>query len=242
MKGSLHKKYDFSSIITIDDLKYLSSLILPKFNFVKYHIETKDGARYDINSLDEILQYDNYDDRKIELLSIRANFLSNNSFVYPNIKITLYDNSIYEASCILDINDLEECEIIYYSKKIEEFTKRIRASYWWCHKQTFYNICGILLYFLFALIYIYNTDNNENYNKVYNFLVLQGWAGICMVTTMSFGKRVILYLFPKACFCIGMQKKFLDCKIKCRNFLFITILATIILGVISSIIAHLIIT
>ena len=38
MKGNLHKKYEFATIITEGDLKALSTLVSAKFNFVKYEI------------------------------------------------------------------------------------------------------------------------------------------------------------------------------------------------------------
>ena len=241
MKGNLHKVYKFATIITEEDLRSISSLVLSKFDYVRYEIKTKDGAEYCVDNLDSILNYDNHDYRKIVLFRVKGNRRERDSFVFPNISISLYDNSIYQEACILDINGLEDTDIVYFSQKVKDFTNQIKAPYWWCHTDSFYFVLGIILYILFGIIYLINVNNEEAYDKIYNILILQGISAICMFVSMYFGQKLVSYIFPEGCFCIGEQKRYIKRKEKYRSIIFWSILVTIILGVISNIISHLVI-
>ena len=126
MIGNLHKKYEFATIITESDLKAVSALVSSKFEFVKYEIKTKDGAEYCVDNFDDILNYDNHDYRKIVLFRAKGNRNERDSFVFPNISISLYDNSIYQEACILDIKGLDDTEIVYFSQKVKDFTEQIK--------------------------------------------------------------------------------------------------------------------
>ena len=241
MKGNLHKKYEFATIIAEDNLQTLSMLVSSKFEFVKYEIKTKDGAEYCVDKLDDILNYDNHDYRKIVLFRVKGNHNERDSFVFPNISISLYDNSIYQEACVLDIKGLDDTEIVYFSQKVKDFTEQIKAPYWWCHKDSFYVVLGVILYILFGILYLVNVNNKEAYDKIYNILILQGISAICMFVSMYFGQKLISYIFPEGCFCVGEQKRHIKRKEKYRSIAFWTILVTIILGVISNIISHLVI-
>ena len=241
MIGNLHKKYEFATIITESDLKAVSALVSSKFEFVKYEIKTKDGAEYCVDNLDDILNYDNHDYRKIVLFRVKGNRNERDSFVFPNISISLYDNSIYQEACVLDIKGLDDTEIVYFSQKVKDFTEQIKAPYWWYHKDSFYVVLGVILYILFGILYLVNVNNKDAYDKIYNILILQGISAICMFVSMYFGQKLISYIFPEGCFCIGEQKRHIKRKEKYRSIAFWTILVTIILGVISNIISHLVI-
>ncbi len=232
MKGSLHQSYDYSSIITADDLKKISSLVTSKFKFVKFEIKTKEGGVYCADKLDDILQYDNHDYRKIVLFRVSGNNQERDSFAFPCISISLYDNSIYKESCTLDIRDVEESEIVYFSQRVKDYTNQIKTPYWWCYKNAFYFCLGIILYILFSIIYFANV-NNDGYNKIYNVLILQGISALCMYISLYFGKKIISYFFPEGCFCIGEQKKHIRRKKKYRDILLWTILVGLAVGIIA---------
>lgn len=240
MKGNLYKSYDFASIVTKDDLRDLLSLVTTKFEFVKCSIKTKDGAEYNSITLEEVLQYDNCDYRKIICLSIKGNKDESNSFSFPNISITLCDNSVYDKSFILEIRDLEESEIVYYVRKIEDFVKRIRAFYWFVHKIGFYIFLGFLVYLIFALFYLLKIGSSEG--KAYNFLMLQSFALFFCGTSVFWGRKLMSFLFPEFCFCIGELVRYIQKKEKMRTFIFGTLLVGLAISVFASIISHFILS
>lgn len=238
MIGSLNKSYDFPIIVSTEDLKSLSDLLYSGFEEIQYNINTKDGARYTLNSLDEVLNFSNPDDRKIQRICIEGNKKKGERFMYPNISVSLLDKSVFSKSCKLEINQLEETELCYYSQRVEEFVERIRAPYWWLHKSAFYWITGLLLYFLSAIFYFHHVDNTDPVNRVYNVLVLQGVSAFCMFISMVIIEKIVYYFFPECFFAIGEQLKRIEKLNKLKRFIFLTVIIALVIGVLSSIIAY----
>ena len=241
MKGGLTKRYDFPIIVSADDLKSISEILSSGFEELQYTINTKDGARYTLDSLDEVLKYSNPDGRKIQRICIKGNKKRGDSFIYPDISVSLLDSSVYASSCELEMIKLEEAELSHYSQKVEEFAKSIRAPHWWLHKTAFYVIFGMALYSLFAFLYLKNTDTAEPVNKVYNFLVLQGVSICCAIFTMYVIEKMVSYLFPACCFAIGEQTKRMARLNKIRNVVFVGIILALVIGVLAGVITHFIV-
>lgn len=238
MKGSLNKSYDFPITVTADDLKSLADILSSGCEELEYSINTKDGAKYKLNSLEDVLNYSNPDGRKIQRICINGYKKKGERFVYPNISVSLLDKSKHVKSCELEISQLEETELCYYSQRMDEFTKRIKAPYWWLHKSAFYWIIGLLLYFLSAIFYFHYVDNTDPINRVYNILVLQGVSAFCMFISMIVLEKIIFRLSPECCFAIGEQKKHKDKLDKRKKLIFVTIILALVIGVLSSIIAY----
>ena len=240
MIGNLHKKYEFATIITESDLKVVSALVSSKFEFVKYEIKTKDGAEYCVDNLDDILNYDNHDYRKIVLFRVKGNRNERDSFVFPNISISLYDNSIYQETCILDIKGLDDTEIVYFSQKVKDFTEQIKAPYWWCHKSAFYCVMGIILYTILAFVSLRNGLSNEE-DKAYVFITLLVMSSSCGMLSVLLGRKLVSWIFPEGCFCIGEQKKYLHRKEKYRGIILWTILVPLIISIVAGIITSILV-
>lgn len=235
MKGNLHKKYEFATIITESDLKHLSTLVSSKFDFVKYEIKTKDGAEYCVDNLDDILNYDNHNYRKIILFRVKGNRNERDNFIFPNISISLYDNSIYQEACILDIKGLDDTEIVYFSQKIKDFTKQIKAPYWWCHKPAFYCVLSLVLYAVLTCIFLRDWYITEE-DKTYVFIMLLIISSSCGMLSALLGRKVVSWIFPEGCFCIGEQKKYIHRKEKYRGIILWTIFVPLFLSIVAGII------
>ena len=233
MKGSLNKSYDFPISVTADDLESLSRLLSTGFEELQYDINTKDGARYTLDSLDEVLKYSNPNDRKIQRICIKGNKKKGDRFVYPDIAVSLLDKSVYSSSCELEMKQLEETEISYYSQKVEEFAKGIRAPHWWLHKVAFYVIVSMVLYSLFAFLYLKKENAVETVDKVYSYLVLQGVSVCSALFTVLVLEKLVSWLFPACCFAIGEQTKHKERLNKVRNIVFIVIILAFVVGVLS---------
>ena len=237
MKGHLHKTYDFASIVTEQDLKSLSLLVSSKFDFIKYEFKTKDGEIYSLDNLDDIINFDNPDYRKIVQFRIKGNRNQDSSFVFPNISISLCDNTIYKESCVIDLRNLEDTEITYFSQRINDFVKQIKTPYWWCHKPIFYcAFCTTLyigLFFLLNALFAFETD------KASILLIRFAIGFFCGYLSFELGTRLVAWLYPEYCFCIGEQKKYIYRKEKSRGIILWSIIAPLLLGIIATIIAPL---
>lgn len=235
MIGSLYKSYDFPIIVSADDLKELSKMLSSNFEELEYTISTKDGARYTLNSLDEVLSYSNPDNRKIQRLCVRGRRRNSVNFIHPSISISLLDKSVYTKSCELEITQLDETEICYYSQRMNEFTKRITAPYRWLHKPVFNWIVGILFYILSAILCSLYIDNAKIVSVI---LLRHGIPIICMIFSVIVTEKIIFRLFPECCFVIGEQKKQKDKIDKRKKLVFVTIILALVIGVLGSIIAY----
>ena len=236
MKGSLKKDYIFSIIVTAEDLKSLSDMIMKDFDDVLYEIETTDGAHYKLQNLNDILEYTNPDSRKIKILRIRGNKEKGESFYLPNICVSLFDTSVYDKSIIFELNEMDEKDITHYTSRIDEFANRIKAPYWWIFKERFYWITGFVLYLAFSIVYFVNSDISTTVNKVYSMILLQGVSAVCMAFSMFVLNKVVSFFYPESCFVLGEQKKYAIKKGKARNIVFVAIFLTLIIGVIASVI------
>lgn len=238
MKGDFRKDYKFSIILTEEDLKSLLVLINNGFKDVCYEIRTKDGADYNTSNLKDILEFTNPDCRKIEILRVRGNLEKGESFFLSNICVSLFDTSVYDKSIIIELNRMEEKDIIYYSNLTEEFAKKVKAPYWWIHKNSFYWIVGIFMYFVLSICYLSKVDNTETINKVYNILLMQGLSGLCVLFSMTFLNKIVSYFYPESCFAFGEQKRYIQKKEKARYILIWTIACALIISILSGVIVH----
>lgn len=211
------------------------------FKEVTYEIKTKDGARYTVNNIEEVLEYSNPDSRKIEMLSISGNKEKGKHPLLPDICVYLFDSSIYDKSCLLELNRMDEKDILFYTNKIDEFAKKTRVPYWWIHKDAFYWVIGVVLYILLGFIYFTHTNTNDSTDKVYNILLLQGVFAFCLLFSMFVLNKLVSFFYPKGCFAIGEQEKHKIKKEKTRNIVIVTIIGALLLGIVSNIIAHFII-
>lgn len=238
MKGNLNKSYDFSYEICKEDIISLIDVIVAGCEEFSFDFTTKDGAEYTVDNIEDVLNYSNPDTRKIVKLSIKGNVHKGNNFIFPNILISLYDSAIYDSSYLITFRQLEEKDIVFYTERIDELIKRTKRPYYWVHKSAFYWCTGIVLYIILAVIFLMKTNNADTAAKVYNILVLQGVSALCMLFSIHILKKIISYLYPKSCFCIGEQEKQNNKKQKLRSVAFYVIISTILLGVLSGIITH----
>lgn len=240
MIGSLNKSYDYTSIIDGERLQHLSEFIKEYFDEVKYEIRTVDGASYKIDTLEEVLSYSNPQSRKIVKLSITANKQKNTHLFTPNLTLSFFDLTLYDKSCILSLNDLEDQEISFLTQRIDEFINGSRPSYWWIHKPLIYWILGAAL-FTFAIVW-FSKSGKESLANGISTLFWIGVSCICFFISNVIIKRCVEYLFPEGGFTIGEQAAYLKKKEKTRNVVLVSVVGSLILGIVSGILVHLIVT
>lgn len=242
MTGELIKSYERSLIINEELLKNLASFIEEGFVDVDYKIFTSDGANYKLNSKDEVFAYSNPESRRIIKIVISGNKDHRERAFYKDISVSLFDLSKYDKSCILTLNNMEEKDIVFYTQRIDEFVQNAQTPLWWIHKTVVYVVIWLLLYAIAAFFYFTRTDKAQLADKAYNMIFLNGVSAICAAVS-AFGVRWLVgYLYPEGGFAIGEQAKYLNKKSRTRNLILVTVLGTIVLGVVSGMITHLIVS
>ena len=137
---------------------------------------------------------------------------------------------------------MEEKDIVFYNQRIDEFVKNVQEPLWWIHKTPVYIVIWILLYSIAAFFYLTQTDKTQLADKTYNMLFLNGVSAFCAVVSAFLVRWVVGKLYPEGGFAIGEQVKYLNRLGKTRNLILITVLGTIVLGIISGVITHLIVS
>ena len=242
MTGGLTRSYERSLVIKEEQLNNLASFIEDNFVDIEYNICTSDGANYSLNTKDDVLLYSNPDSRRIVKIVMSGNKEHREYSFYKDFSVSLLDMSIYDKSCILTLNKMEEKDIVYYDQRIEEFVKNTQIPLWWIHKTAVYIVIWLLLYFLAAFFYFTKTDKTQLTDNAYNILFLNGVSAVCAVVSAFLIRWAVKKLYPEGGFAIGEQVKFFNRRRKIRNMILITVLGTIVLGIISGVITHLIVS
>ncbi len=242
MKGELTKSYDRSLLINEEQFRSIASYVEDSFVDVDYKIYTSDGANYSMDAKDEVLSYINPDSRRIIKIVISGNKDHRDRSFYKDFSLTLFDMSKFDKSCILTLNNMEEKDIVFYSQRIDEFVKSAQEPLWWIHKTAVYIVIWVLLYAIAAVFYFTKTDKAQLADKAYNMVFLNGVSAICAVVSAFLVRWVVRKLYPEGGFAIGEQVKYFNRLNKTRNLILITILGTIVLGIISGVITHLIVS
>ena len=192
--------------------------------------------------MDEVLSYSNPDSRRIIKIVISGNKEHRDRSYYKDFSLSLFDMTKYDKSCILILNNMEEKDIVFYNHRIDEFVNDTQEPLWWIHKTAVYIVIWILLYAIAALFYFTKTDKSQLADKAYNMIFLNGVSAICAVVSAFLIRWVVKKLYPEGGFAIGEQVKHFDRLNKTRNLILITILGTIVLGIVSGVITHLIVS
>lgn len=234
MTGQYTKYYKFQTIITEDILKRFDNYLRSLTNKIRYNFVTSDGAEYMTLELNEILNYDNPNNARIEKISFMA---QREDDLYGNfITVRLYDRGKWDSSASLYISEATSHEITSIRTTIERYIKEAKAPHWWLYCKWFTMVLNCLVailgtYLLYTFLVPQIKENNPSW-----------WIQTTLLLSFTnFMLGVIYYAmiyraFPESIFLIGEQKNRLA-KINKRRNIILTTIFSLILGIIASIIA-----
>lgn len=238
MIGCLDKVYTRPIMVDEEELRYLSEIVVERFEDVEYVIHTIDGASYRLPTIDEVLKYRNPDARQIVKIDIRAEKNKENHGFYPSFSISLFDRTQHDLSCMLSLKDIDEAEITFLDQRVNEFVKKNQISYWWMHSFVFYLIVSILMYVGVLAVYNLNIRNGVWTAESKNSGILLCWSFVCMFASFFVVKKAVNGMFIRGGFAIGEQKENVLKKERRRYFLFVTVMLALLIGVVSGIIVN----
>lgn len=232
MKGTIKKSFNYAIIISDNTLKEIDDFIKTQYEYVKYSFATSDGAEYDINDIRDILNYQNPDQRKIVKIIIKANHKE--SLFSSQFNLLILDQNIAYKVISYEIKDEAEKELLYIHTHLDEIISKFKAPYSWLHKDKSSLFCVLFVWLMFSIPYLIYT--NGKIDKILNFLFLQSFSIIIAYCSSFVYDKIINKYFPVTIFCIGEQLEQKQNKQRQMN-VFLTIVGTLILGVIASLIA-----
>lgn len=235
LKGSYTKYFKFQSIVTVDTLRSIDRYLHSRCDKVIYNFETSDCANYNADNIEDIINYSNPSNAKIERVSIIAQ--NNGKYISQNhIIVKFYNKGRWDSSASLYITDANSDEIIAVSKELGDIIKQTKADHSWIYSRWVFLLLNLALSAIITIIlytYLVPIVKENNASWWFQIFILQ----VVILVPLLFGFiKAIGWAYPETVFDIGAQKLYYK-KLLSRRKSLQGMLLTIILGIISSIIA-----
>lgn len=229
MKVSIKKTFDFVVCITKDSLKEINEFLCSHFEYVKYSFEVKGGTKYDCDSIEDLINYSNPPERKIEKMMV---FAGHDKYVTNFYMIIQQNVSQFRTICY-EINNESEKDILFLSDKLNILIKNQKSPYSWI-----YGFWGLLI--LIVLMAVFHNICISKINGLYGYKDIR-YISTCLM--LVFGScaigylylEIVNFLFPISYFCWGHQSKEHN-----RNQFIKWVIANLSVGILASVLASII--
>lgn len=235
LKGSFEKSYKFQTIVTEDILRKIDTYLQSRGDRMAYRFETINGAKYEVENIEEIIGYDNPSDAKIDEIYLMAQ--KEGRYIPQNfITVKFINRGRWSSSASLYIRNANQDEISVIFNDMDRVIQKAKADYSWLYnKWVLISLNFILSELLFFFLYHYVAPLIKENNASWWIQLFLLQLSILIPFTMGLLKT-LQWVYPETVFLIGDQKAVYEKLMRRRNWVLGTIL-TVILGVIASIIA-----
>lgn len=232
MKGQISKSYKFSTNISCDDLQRLNDFIMSEYSFVKYKITTIDGAEYEIESFDKILNYENHSSRKIDQIFIYANHENKHLRIFNDFEMKLRDLSRFPDSINYSIRNISNNEITYYTSNLNELLENFKSPSSWLHSIWISLVFSWMLLIIFSISFTFFFQ--DKIDKTFLYLSMLSFSFALGYFLPWVFEKITSFLFPRTIFCIGKQIKYQEKKKSLRHNILYSVIIAFIVGVLVS--------
>ncbi len=235
----ISRKKEYSIIVAEHELRALVNFLSSEYEPIEITAKCSDGSSLTTPQLDDIINFENSNFRKIE--SLEVNFGKS----YSQGGNVGFGGGIYLSTCSFTVKDTDDSKALKVAKEIEQRFEECRPWYSNAGKYVLYGgatVFFIILLLSTGLLFAINTQGKEQeFTSKITFGIFQGLLlGTLFSLVGVYLAKTWFWMFPKIWFDIGKQKAELEKRIKVRNWIFGGIITTLLLGVIASIIATLI--
>lgn len=235
-------KYKKAVILTEDKMHELETLLHKYCDRISYKAETINDSEIVFSSLDELLQYDNFESRSLKSLQISASGKS------PyKIRLLFEADSLFSSltgydetfRCSYDVDTVDAETTI--RSEITTFLRKITAGYWLIAKFRFYGLLMILCFIgaTYFLAYRSTQPSNTNILLMLTFGIIGVVISFGLIAVIKAIDRCFLQrCFPPVAFAWGEGKTQFEKSQKLRTNLFWGLLVAIIAGIIATFISN----
>ena len=231
MKTTIQKNILHSILAEADDIKSIFDFVSSKYKSVDFTATCNDGSQLETTKIQDILSFENLNYRKVEVISCVA-FGETNDEAFV---LVLEDKKGISAELHLTSDNDEKA--LYISQEIIKRLLDTKPNYDWVARIPVIAAVMSVLMVLWLLLQIavvtgvaelkYSIGGVEYFNNsIFMAIVLLG------VTYPI--EKLKQYLFPKVFFLIGKQKKTMETIQKVRSFIFITVILSLVLGLLTN--------
>jgi hypothetical protein len=237
-----YSEYNFPVVVTEQSLKFLHSFLERNFDTINYSIYCSDSTNITFSNLDELIQYENPKFKSIESIIIESSCTNSSLYIcfggektYKAMKISSTVITRYECK---NLNDG-----IYMDKELTDRINELRAKFSCLTKWNYTFMFPIVIFASSLLINYYviikriidhiPVSNNSLLNSSETLVMVIPIISIVYLLGY-FLEKVKCYLFPHVSFLLGKQKEEYKSLIEKRRIIFIYILLTLVVGILSS--------
>ena len=212
--------------LTPDRMRQLEELLNRYFDKIVYNCNIKNGSDITFQSLEEMLEYDNFSTGKIVSMNIygetTAQLTINFSEGYGTF--SNYEQVVY---CNYTLYDVVQDTI--FIKELNEFFKKSTLNYWLIGKATLFSLSLACYSFILIFRIIEARLRFSAANLSLDELLL---AIALLFLAYFIDKNLLKKLFPPIVFYWGEEERAFDKKDKLRTNLFWVVLVGILIGIV----------
>ena len=235
-------KYKKAVILTEDKMHELETLLHKYCDSISYKAETINDSEIVFSSLDELLQYDNFESRSLKSLQISASGKSG-----YRIKLYFEADSLFSLftgydetfRCSYDVDTVDAETTI--RSEITTFLRKITAGYWLIAKFRFYGLLMLVCFILGIYSLVYRNTQPTTYSTllilisgIIAVIISFGLIGVIRAIDRCFLQRC----FPPVAFAWGEGKAQFEKSQKLRANLFWGFIVAIFASIIASLIIN----
>ena len=212
--------------------------ILNRYNISNTYITIVcDKIKYSFNNFDEFFNFADKLIYPITKMTLNVSLHSESNRITNSIEITFNNDSTWNSNVNIEFDFHSNDEYIIIKSELEALLKNYRLNYTILARIPLLTSISII-FFLF--ICIYTGINNINYPKWLQITIFVLCFGIPWLSVLNVSTRIKKFLFPFNEFKFGINSNKDKKAQTIRNFIGITVVTTIIIGIIVNFISDII--
>ncbi len=246
----LNKEFKENKAVVVDEqkLKYFDSFLSEHFSRKKYRCDCIDNTIIEFDNLNEVIEYENPDFRRIKSIEIfgdnesSENKYASDIYLYPDFRIELGGNWPFQT-LKYTIRSTDISKTTYFEKELQERIKDFRPWYWVISKTSFNTVLWVVSW-SYTLIAGFSslkqrisgkTVPSSNLDLTYNgwFFLIISSIGI-FIGLIYIMDKFKNYLFPKVVIKLGKQKERSSKKNNIIYLVFGVIILSVLINLFSS--------
>lgn len=205
MKGTFRNSFDFAVCLTKESLVELDNFLKSHYKQVKYNFSTIDNIDYNCESVEDVLNYKNSDQSKIQKMTIMA-YHKENSFCDDFILTITQSNELLKKTIHYEIRNEYEKDLVFLKTKLNEFCNGLKSSNSWMYSLWFMYFCELPVSILLVTS-LSEILKSYGVNTSILYVILIALSSILGMLFANFWSNLINLLFPTSYFCTGEQNK-----------------------------------
>lgn len=238
MKTTIEKTIKHSLILDESDVTSLFSFLTAQYPHVDIFFVCNDGSEITTNVIDDVVNFENANFRRIESLSMVAD--SGKSYGSEYARLRIRGTWRGDQSATVSVKSETDSKAIYISQEIPKLLSGMKAGYDIFARLSLITLVGtaFILWGLFRWLSLMlglrkpmlNAPTDFSAVEIFNIVAWSFLVFALIVVGLEF---VRMRLFPLVFFLIGKQRKKMEALNKWRW----GVLATMLFGIVSSLIA-----